>query len=58
MIDRNFYERIRELTIAMDNLVDRSAPIEIRRIAGWQEFLLVGVLATKHSDIYIAASLW
>jgi hypothetical protein len=47
VIDRNFYEKIQELTIAMDNLVDRSAPIEIRRIAGWHEFLLVAVLATR-----------
>lgn len=47
MIDRNFNERVQELAIAMDNLVDRSAPLEIRRIAGWHEFLLVAVLATR-----------
>ena len=32
---------------AMENLVDRSAPVEIRSIQGWQEFLMVAVSASR-----------
>ena len=46
-IDRSFFEKLHELTVAMDNLVDRSTPDHIRRIPGWQEFLMVAVLASR-----------
>jgi len=47
VVDRNIYEKVHDLARAMDNLVDRSTPIEIRRIAGWHELLMVAVLATR-----------
>ena len=46
-IDRLFYEKVHDLTKAMGNLVDRSAPIQVRSIPGWQEFLMVAVLSTR-----------
>lgn len=46
-IDRPFFEKVHELAVAMDNLVDRSTPVHIRQIPGWQEFLMVAVLASR-----------
>ena len=46
-IDRPFFEKIHDLTRAMENLVDRSAPVQITNIPGWHEFLMVAVLASR-----------
>jgi hypothetical protein len=47
VIDRKFHEKVHELAKAMENLMDRSAPEAIKAIPGWQEFLLVAVLAAR-----------
>ena len=46
-IDRQFYERDHNLARAMNNLVDRGTPSAIKSIPGWQEFLMVTVLASQ-----------